>query len=139
MSASARRVVVCVQSAARVAQLMVSCAVLGVGVAMLLLAVPGIGTVVQPLVVGSTVSVLLNNLSAPDALLTRVALLVIAFVVLAIGVAGYLGSGTLLVIVALGPAVDLIRRSVPVVGAPAARRPGAFFGGKARAPGHRAP
>jgi uncharacterized protein len=192
----------------RVVQLVVSCVVLGIGVAMLLLAalgsdgystfvnglslsldapflavncalgvvlvamawwrglVPGIGTVVQPLVVGATVNTGLDLFTAPHALAPRILLLVLAFAVLAIGVAGYLGSGTgagpaeaaalafdppvpfrwsysvvqgggalggwvlgaaigpgtLLVIVLLGPVVDLINRSVPVLGAPTTRK-----------------
>jgi uncharacterized membrane protein YczE len=123
-------------SAGRYVQLLGSCVVLGVGVALLLLAAlgsdgystlinglsreldveffwvnlvvgvvlvalawlrrlpPGMGTVVQPLVVGVTVSVLLDAFDAPDPLAARFALLVAGFVVLVLGVAGYLGSGT---------------------------------------------
>lgn len=196
------------QSAPRVVQLIVSCVVLGAGVAMLLLTalgsdgystfvnglslaldvpflavncalgvvlvalawwrglVPGIGTVVQPVVVGFTVSVLLDNVSAPDAVVTRIVVLLVAFLVLAVGVAGYLGSGTgagpteaaalafdppvpfrwsysvvqgggavggwllgaaigpgtLLVILLLGPAADLIIRRIPALGVPTMRR-----------------
>jgi uncharacterized membrane protein YczE len=127
--------------------------------------VPGIGTVVQPVVVGATVSAGLAAFAAPHLLASRIVLLVVALVVLAIGVAGYLGSGTgagpaeaaalafdppvpfrwsysvvqgggalagwllgaaigpgtLLVIVLLGPVVDLINRRVPVLGAPTTR------------------
>jgi uncharacterized membrane protein YczE len=120
----------------RVAQLVVSCVVLGVGVALLLLTalgsdgystfinglaisldvpflavscvlgavlvalawwrglVPGLGTIVQPVVVGTTVSSLMAVLPAPHALVARAGLLLVAFVVLSLGVAGYLGSGT---------------------------------------------
>jgi len=54
---------------------------------------PGPGTVVQPLVVGAVVAVLLATVEAPDHLGLRVVLLVLAFPVLACGVAGYLGTG----------------------------------------------
>lgn len=54
---------------------------------------PGPGTVVQPLVVGLTVSVLLTVIEMPERMDLRVVLLVGAFPVLAFGVAGYLGSG----------------------------------------------
>lgn len=190
-----------------VVQLVVSCVVLGVGVAMLLRAAlgsdgystfisglsltlgvpflvvncavgavlvamawlrglrPGLGTVVQPVVVGVTVSAAMDALSAPSAYVSRAALLLAAFVVLVVGVAGYLGSatgagpteaaalawdppvpfrwsysvvqgggalagwllggavgpGTVLVIVLLGPAIDLVTRLVPAVGRPVAR------------------
>jgi uncharacterized membrane protein YczE len=121
---------------ARLPQLIISCVVLGVGVALLLLAalgsdgystfvnglslaldvpfvavncalgivlvalawwrglVPGLGTIVQPVVVGATVSAVLSILSAPQAVVSRIVVLVAAFVVLSAGVAGYLGSGT---------------------------------------------
>ncbi len=120
----------------RLFQLVASCIVLGVGVALLLLASlgsdgystlvnglaialdssflvvncvigvllialawmrglrPGPGTIVQPLVVGGVVSWLLGAIPEPDQLGVRVLLLVVAFPVLAVGVAGYLGSGT---------------------------------------------
>lgn len=55
---------------------------------------PGVGTVVQPVVVGATVSVVLAAVDTPDDLATRTALLLLAFPILALGVAGYLGSGT---------------------------------------------
>lgn len=115
---------------------------------------PGPGTVVQVAVVGATVSVLLDVLATPDGLPGRIALLMVALPVLAVGIATYLGShtgagpaeaaglawdpplpfrwsysmvqlggavggwalgatlgpGTLLVIVALGPTVDLAAR-----------------------------
>lgn len=185
-----------VGSVGRVGQLVVSCVVLGIGVALLLRAalgsdgystlvnglslsldvpflavncvlgvvlvamawwrglIPGIGTVVQPVVVGATVTVTMDLVTAPHALAARIGLLVAAFAVLAFGVAGYLGSrtgagpteaaalafdppvpfrwsysavqgggalggwllgaaigpGTLVVILLLGPAVDLIAR-----------------------------
>lgn len=55
---------------------------------------PGLGTVVQILVVGVTVSALLDALETPDGLLPRVLLLAAAFPVLALGIATYLGSQT---------------------------------------------
>lgn len=117
----------------------------------------GIGTVVQPLVVGSTVSLVLHLTAAPDAMVARVALLVLAIPVLTFGVSGYLasatgagpaeaavqsfdppvpfrwgystfqaggsltgwllgaavGPGTLVVIVLLGPLVDLVSARIP--------------------------
>ena len=120
----------------RVAQLVLSCVVLGVGVALLLRAalgsdgystlinglslsldlpfvavnavvglvlvalawsrhvIPGLGTIVQPVVVGFTVSGVMSLVAEPDGLLARGLMLAVAFPVLAIGVAGYLGSGT---------------------------------------------
>jgi uncharacterized membrane protein YczE len=56
--------------------------------------IPGLGTVVQPVVVGFAVSAVMWAVPAPDALATRIAMLAVAFPVLAVGVAGYLGSGT---------------------------------------------
>jgi uncharacterized membrane protein YczE len=55
---------------------------------------PGFGTLVQVLVVGFTVSVLMDVLSTPDALPLRVLLLVVAIPVVALGIAAYLGSRT---------------------------------------------
>ena len=120
----------------RVAQLVLSCVVLGVGVAVLLRAalgsdgystlinglslsldvpfvavnaavglvlvalalsrhvIPGLGTIVQPVVVGFTVSGVMSLVAEPDGLLARGLMLAVAFPVLAVGVAGYLGSGT---------------------------------------------
>jgi uncharacterized protein len=120
----------------RVAQLVLSCVVLGVGVALLLRAalgsdgysslinglslsldvpfvavnavvglvlvalawirhvIPGLGTIVQPVVVGFTVSGVMSLVAEPDGLLARGLMLAVAFPILAIGVAGYLGSGT---------------------------------------------
>lgn len=71
-----------------------------VGVALVALAAarrvrPGIGTVVQVVMVGATVSVLLGLLDIPDDLVPRLLLLLAAaFPVLAIGIAVYLGSHT---------------------------------------------
>ena len=53
---------------------------------------PGVGTVVQIVVVGLTVSLVLDLLKTPDALVGRSAYLALAFPVLAIGIAVYLGS-----------------------------------------------
>jgi uncharacterized protein len=55
---------------------------------------PGIGTVVQVVLVGVTVSVVLDVLDTPDTLGWQVALLAAAFPVLAVGIALYLGSHT---------------------------------------------
>ena len=55
---------------------------------------PGIGTVVQVVLVGVTVSVVLDLLATPDGLAWRGALLAAAFPVLALGIALYLGSHT---------------------------------------------
>ncbi len=120
----------------RIPQLVLSCVVLGVGVALLLRAAlgsdgystfvngaslalhlpfavvnlvlgvvlvalawwrgltPGVGTVVQPVVVGFVVTATMDVISAPTALPARIGLLAGAFVILAVGVAGYLGSRT---------------------------------------------
>ncbi|CAM3277393.1 hypothetical protein [Stackebrandtia soli] len=119
----------------RLAQLVISCAVLGVGVGVLLLAglgsdgystllngltmtsglpftvvsvavaivfvglawtrgvTPGIGTIAQPVVVGLTVDAMLL-LPMSENLWVRIALLVLAFPILALGVAGYLATDT---------------------------------------------
>ncbi len=53
---------------------------------------PGIGTLVQVVVVGSTVSLLLPVLDVPGTLLGKVVLLTAAFPVLALGIVWYLGS-----------------------------------------------
>ena len=53
---------------------------------------PDVGTVVQIIVVGFTVSLLLDVLQTPDSLVNRSAYLVVAFPVLAAGIAAYLGS-----------------------------------------------
>lgn len=116
----------------RLARLVVSCVILGIGVAMLLIAAlgsdgystmvnglsiafdtkfwvvnlvvgivlvsmawvrglkPGLGTIVQPLVVGFVVSGLLDAFDEPDSMWIRAALLVLSFPVVAVGVAGYL-------------------------------------------------
>jgi uncharacterized membrane protein YczE len=55
---------------------------------------PGIGTVVQMVLVGVTVSVVLGVIETPDELLWRGVLLAAAFPVLAAGIALYLGSHT---------------------------------------------
>ena len=53
---------------------------------------PDVGTLVQVVVVGFTVSFVLDVLHTPDALVGRSAYLVVAFPVLAAGIAAYLGS-----------------------------------------------
>lgn len=53
---------------------------------------PGVGTVVQVVLVGVTVSAVLDVLETPDALGWQIALLAAAFPVLALGIALYLGS-----------------------------------------------
>jgi uncharacterized protein len=53
---------------------------------------PDVGTVVQIVVVGFTVSFVIDVLEVPEGLLGRSALLVLAFPVLAVGIAAYLGS-----------------------------------------------
>ncbi|QZY29066.1 hypothetical protein [Nocardioides coralli] len=55
---------------------------------------PGLGTVVQVVVVGATVSVLFEVMSTPETWSGQVGLLLLAFPVLAIGIATYLGSHT---------------------------------------------
>ena len=70
---------------------------LGVSVLFLVLAAlrrvpPGLGTVVQVVVVGVTVSLLLPVIGTPSSLLGQVLLLAAAFPVLAVGIAAYLGT-----------------------------------------------
>ena len=55
---------------------------------------PGVGTVVQVVLVGVVVSVVLDLLATPDELVWRAVLLAAAFPVLAVGIALYLGSHT---------------------------------------------
>ncbi len=55
---------------------------------------PGPGTIVQVLVVGATVSLLLDRTDPPASLALRLLLLVAAFPVLSVGIAVYLGSQT---------------------------------------------
>ncbi len=68
--------------------------VLFVGLAAARRLYPGVGTVVQLVVVGGTVSVLLHLLTIPEGWAGRIAVLVLAFPVLAVGIAAYLGSRT---------------------------------------------
>jgi uncharacterized membrane protein YczE len=63
---------------------------------------PGLGTVVQPVVVGFAVSAAMGVIPAPDDLALR------PLVGWLLG--GAIGPGTLLVILLLGPAVDLLSR-----------------------------
>jgi uncharacterized protein len=53
---------------------------------------PDVGTVVQIVVVGYTVSLVLDTLETPDSNVSQALLLVIAIPVLAVGIAAYLGS-----------------------------------------------
>ena len=55
---------------------------------------PGLGTIVQVVVVGWTVSFLIGVMDTPDGLPWRFALLAAAFPVLAVGIAAYLGAHT---------------------------------------------
>ena len=66
--------------------------VIFVGMAWLRGRTPGLGTVVQPVVVGFVVSALLPILPTPDSLGARSGELALAFVLLILGVAGYLAS-----------------------------------------------
>lgn len=65
-----------------------------VTLAMLRKVYPGIGTVVQVVLVGVVVDVALGRMTTPDDLVWRSVLLLAAFPVLAIGIALYLGSHT---------------------------------------------
>jgi uncharacterized membrane protein YczE len=70
-----------------------------VGVTLVVLAAarrvyPGLGTVVQVVLVGVTVSVLLDLIDTPDGVVPRLFLLAAAFPVLALGIVVYLGSHT---------------------------------------------
>jgi uncharacterized membrane protein YczE len=65
-----------------------------VALAMLRKVQPGVGTVVQVVLVGVVVSVVLDLLATPDHLTWRIVLLAAAFPVLALGIALYLGSHT---------------------------------------------
>jgi len=55
---------------------------------------PGLGTVVQVMVVGGTASVLLDALTTPPGGLGRTAMLALSVPVIAVGIATYLGSRT---------------------------------------------
>ena len=65
-----------------------------VALAMLRKVIPGIGTVVQVVLVGVVVDVALGLMTTPDSLVWRSVLLAAAFPVLAVGIALYLGSHT---------------------------------------------
>jgi uncharacterized membrane protein YczE len=70
-----------------------------VGVALVALAaarrvLPGLGTVVQVVLVGVTVSLVLDLIDTPGGVVPRVLLLAAAFPVLAVGIVVYLGSHT---------------------------------------------
>jgi len=123
-------------TARRIGQLLVACVVLGVGVALLLLAAlgsdgystmvngiaiatgvpfvlvnvcvgvvfvamaavrgtrPGLGTIVQPVLVGLVINALLAWVPAPTGVAARLLLMLAALPLLTLGVAAYLGSGT---------------------------------------------
>jgi uncharacterized membrane protein YczE len=68
--------------------------ILLVGVAWIRGVLPGIGTVAQPVVVGITISIMLKLVDEPTEIGPRIGLLATSFVLVAIGVAGYLGSRT---------------------------------------------
>ena len=68
--------------------------VLFLAVAALRRVFPGVGTVIQVVVVGWTVSFLIDVLETPDGLPWRLALLIAALPVLAVGIAMYLGANT---------------------------------------------
>lgn len=55
---------------------------------------PGIGTIAQVAIVSSTVPVTMNLIHTPSTLVGQVLMLVLAFPLLAAGIAGYLGSHT---------------------------------------------
>ena len=65
-----------------------------VALAMLRKVIPGVGTVVQVVLVGLVVDVALGLIETPDSLVWRGVLLAAAFPVLAVGIALYLGSHT---------------------------------------------
>lgn len=54
---------------------------------------PGVGTLVQPVVVGLSVQAVLDRVPAPAGSALRVTLLLVGVTLLAIGVAGYLSTG----------------------------------------------
>lgn len=54
--------------------------------------IPGIGTLVQILLVGTTVSVVIELFATPDGLPTRIGLVLLAMPVLAVGISAYLGA-----------------------------------------------
>jgi uncharacterized membrane protein YczE len=74
-----------------IANVLVSSAFLGMAAARRLL--PGVGTVVQVLVVGYVVSVVLSLLDTPATIALRTSMMVVALPVIALGIAVYLGSG----------------------------------------------
>ena len=65
-----------------------------VALAMLRKVIPGVGTIVQVVLVGVVVDVALGLMTTPDSLVWRSMLLAAAFPVLAVGIALYLGSHT---------------------------------------------
>jgi len=67
-----------------------TCGIVLVLLAMLRRHRPGLGTLVQPVVVGVTVSAIIDHLPAPDSIGWRSAQFVLGFFVLCLGVASYL-------------------------------------------------
>lgn len=70
----------------------------------------GIGALLQPLVVGASISLVLHLATEPDTLPARVALLVAAIPIITVGVAGYLASGA-----GAGPAEAAVQSFDPPV------------------------
>lgn len=54
--------------------------------------IPGVGTLVQILVVGATVSVVIELFATPEGLPARIGLVLLAMPVLAVGISAYLGA-----------------------------------------------
>lgn len=54
--------------------------------------IPGIGTLVQILLVGATVSVVIELFATPQALAARIGLVLLAMPVIAVGISAYLGA-----------------------------------------------
>ncbi|MEO6987113.1 MAG: hypothetical protein ABI239_00515 [Aquihabitans sp.] len=70
----------------------------------------GIGAILQPLVVGASISVVLHLGTEPDAMAARIALLAAAIPVITVGVAGYLATGA-----GAGPAEAAVQSFDPPV------------------------
>ena len=54
--------------------------------------IPGVGTVVQILLVGATVSVVIEQFATPSGLVARIGLVLLAMPVIALGISAYLGA-----------------------------------------------
>lgn len=70
----------------------------------------GAGAILQPLVVGASISVVLHLGAEPEAMIARVALLAAALPVITVGVAGYLATGA-----GAGPAEAAVQSFDPPV------------------------